>query len=89
MTAENTPEPHEMKKGIQPIDKVMIGLGLTDTAFVDKSKKKLSFRLVAKARKGRRLKHRNQTLIMRVLNECYPDKNFTFGDLFNYMGPKG
>jgi hypothetical protein len=86
---DQIPEPDEMKKGVQPIDQVMKNLGLTDTAFVDKSYKKLSFRLVAKARKGRRLKHRNQTLIMRVLNECYPDKNFTFEDLFNYVGPKG
>lgn len=86
---DQIPEPDEMKKGVQPIDQVMKNLGLTDTAFVDKSHKKLSFRLVAKARKGRRLKHRNQTLIMRVLNECYPDKNFNFEDLFNYVGPKG
>ena len=82
MTDSIIPEPNEMKKGVQPIDKVMTDLGLSDTAFVDKSYKKLSFRLVAKARKGRRLKHRNQTLIMRVLNECYPDKNFTVEDLF-------
>ena len=86
---EDMDEADEMKKGVQPIDQVLTALGLTDKGFVDISRKKLAFRMVAKARKGRRIKHRNQTLIMRVLNECYPDKNFTFEDLFNYVGPKG
>ena len=91
---ENVPEPGEMKeqdmqKGIQPLDKIMSDYAMTDTFLVDYSKGQLTFRNVAKARKGRRIKLRVQMKILEVLNACCREKKYRFEDLFNYEGPKG
>jgi hypothetical protein len=86
------PEPGEMKsqdmqKGVQPLDQVMKDLGLEDVHLVDISKKQLTFRNVAKARKGRQIKFRVQEKILSCLNACSPDKKFRHEDIFNYKGP--
>ncbi len=86
---ESASESDEINKGVQPLDKVMMDLGLTDANLVDKSRKKIVFRMVAKARKGRRIKLRHQMKILEVLNDLVMDKKFTFTDLFNYTGPRG
>ena len=65
---ESFPEPDEMDKGVQPLDKLMTELGLTDANLVDKSTNALTFRMVAKGRKGRRIKLRTQCKILRALN---------------------
>ena len=88
---KNSHEPGEMKnqdmdKGVQPLDKIMTDLGLTNAHLVDVSADQLTFRNVAKGRKGRRIKLRIQAKILRALNACSPQKKFRFEDLFNYQG---
>ncbi len=83
------PEPEEMEKGIQPLDKLMTDLGLTDANLVDRSTNQLTFRMVAKGRKGRRIKLRTQCKILRALNACSPEKQYSLEDLYNYKGPEG
>lgn len=82
-------KPGEMQKGVQPLDQIMTGLGLTNANLVDISTDQLTFRNVAKARKGRRIKFRIQTKVLRALNACSPEKKFRLEDLFNYEGLKG
>lgn len=77
-----------MNKGVQPLDKLMAELGLSNANLVDKSTEQLTFRMVAKGRKGRRIKLRIQSKILRALNACLPDKQFGLHDLFNYKGPE-
>lgn len=84
---ENVSQPNEMEKGIQPLDKLMTELGLTNANLVDISKDQLTFRMVAKGRKGRRIKLRIQSKILRALSACVPTKVFSLSDLFNYQGP--
>ncbi len=77
----------QMDEGVQPLDKVMKALMLSDTDLVDKSTDNLTFRMVLKARKGRRIKARTQLRVLRALNDCSPEKKFTHEDIFTYLGP--
>lgn len=82
-------DPEEMNLGVQPLDRIMRELLLQDEDLVNKSTDNLTFRMVAKGRKGRRIKARNQLRILRALNDCSPEKKFTHEDIFNYKGPAG
>ena len=86
---ENSPEPDEMDKGVQPLDRILRELLLKDEDLVNKSTDNLTFRMMAKGRKGRRIKARNQLRILRALNDCSPEKKFIHEDIFNYKGPAG
>ncbi len=77
---------NEMDKGVQPFDKIMTELGLSDADLVNKSTNNLTFRMVAKGRKGRRIKLRTQSKILTTLNACSSERKFSLEDLFNYMG---
>ncbi len=79
----------EMDMGVQPLDKIIRELMLTDTDLVNKTTDNLTFRMVAKGRKGRRIKARAQLRILRALNDCSPEKKFTLEDIFNYKGLAG
>jgi hypothetical protein len=79
----------EMDEGVQPLDKIMKQLMLTDADLVDRSTDNLTFKMMLKARKGRRLKARNQLRVLRALNDCCLEQKFTLEDIFTYKGPPG
>lgn len=79
----------EMDEGVQPLDKIMKQLMLENEDLVNKSTDNLTFRIMIKARKGRRLKARAQLRVLRALNDCSLEKKFTMEDIFTYVGPKG
>ncbi len=74
----------------QPIDSLMTELNLTNALLVDVSTEQLSFKMVQKARKGRRLSPNVQTKILNALKAVRPDLNkLRRRDLFRYdMDPK-
>lgn len=74
----------------QPIDAIMTKLDLTNALLVQVSTEQLSFKMVQKARKGRRLSPNVQTKILNALKAVRPDLNkLRRRDLFRYdMDPK-
>lgn len=79
-------EPNKM----QPLDDIMTKLNLTNALLVGVSTEQLSFKMVQKARKGRRLSPNVQTKILNALKAVRPDlNNLRRRDLFRYdMDPK-
>ncbi len=75
---------------MQPIDDIMTKLNLTNALLVGVSTEQLSFKMVQKARKGRRLSPNVQTKILNALKAVRPDlNNLRRRDLFRYdMDPK-
>lgn len=81
---ENNAEP--MDKGPQPLDQLLNALGLQNSDLVDKSAEQLTFKMLAKGRRGRRLTLNAQMKILRALNACQSEKQYVHSDLFNYQG---
>lgn len=68
----------------QPLDAVMSRLGLSNADLVRASTDQLSFKMVQKGRKGRRLSRNVQRKILKALAAVRPDAGLTLADLFNY-----
>ena len=82
----------ERNLGPQPIAKVMSELDLKPHQLVEASNEQLTHKMVARGRKGRRLKRKVQEKILQALNNYSaaqgPDTHrvYTLPDLFNYKG---
>ncbi|MBF0569461.1 MAG: hypothetical protein HQL18_01635 [Candidatus Omnitrophica bacterium] len=70
--------------GPQPIDGLMTRLGLSNADLVRASTLQLSFKVVQKARKGRRLTPNAQKKVLQAIRAVRPEQVFVIGDLFNY-----
>jgi hypothetical protein len=77
MTAEND-------LGVQPLDEVMTRLGLSNADLVKASTEQLSFKMMQKARKGRRLTPNIQRKIINALQKLPASQGLTLKDIFNY-----
>ena len=75
---------HTMDLGVQPIDELMTKIGLTNADLVNASAQMLTFKMVQKARKGRRLTLNIQQKILNAIRAAKPENNITLKDLFNY-----
>lgn len=72
--------------GIQPLDKILNELDLTNHDLVGSSTKQITHKMAHKGRKGRRLSRNVQTKILNALNACQNIKMFTLQDIFTYDG---
>jgi len=70
--------------GLQPLDAVMIRLGLTNADVVKASVRQLTFKMIQKGRKGRRLTPNIQHKILEAFHVLKPEEKFTLKDFFNY-----
>ena len=70
--------------GPQPLIKVMERLKVTSQDLVKASKVQLSFKMVAKGCKGRRLTTNAQQKILSAFHALHPEANVTMKQLFNY-----
>ena len=73
-----------MDCGAQPLDEILTRLGLANTDLVNASTGQLTYKVVQKGRKGRRLTRNAQIKILNALNAASPEEKFSVGDLFNY-----
>ncbi|MFA5362584.1 MAG: hypothetical protein WC335_04975 [Candidatus Omnitrophota bacterium] len=73
----------ERDLGEQPIAGIMAGLGLKANDLVSCSTEQVTFKMVARAAKGRRLTAHVQVKILNALNKS-AGKNYSLKDLFNY-----
>ena len=86
------PDPIERNLGPQPLDEIMQASALSNHDLVAASTDQLSHKMVARGRKGRRLKRKAQEKIMRALNAHVKAQSpetgrvYTLPDLFNYKG---
>lgn len=69
---------------IQPLDALMTKLGLTNAQLVNASTEQLSFKMVQKARRGRRLSPHIQEKVLTALLAVKPDLTLRRRDLFRY-----
>lgn len=77
-------EKKEMELGIQPLEKIMTDLKLSNHDLVAASTEQLSHKVVQKGRKGRRLTLNAQHKILNALNKLKPEAKLTLQKLFNY-----
>ncbi len=73
----------EMELGVQPLDKIMEELGLSNHDLVAVSTEGLTHKQVNKGRKGRRLTRNIQDKIVTALS-VVTSKSYARGDLFTY-----
>lgn len=66
-----------------PIDAVMTQRGISNAALVEASTKQLTFKMVQKARKGKRLTPNVQRKILSALQALDPAGKWTLKRLFN------
>lgn len=71
--------------GQQPLEQIMIELGLQNHDLVAASTEQLTHKMVQKGRKGRRLTRNIQEKILRALNKA-SGRTFLTNQLFNYRG---
>jgi hypothetical protein len=74
----------EKNLGTQPLDQILAGRGLKNSDLVDASTEQLTHKMVAKARKGRRLSPNVRLKVLNALNALEKDKPYRLSDLFNY-----
>ncbi|MCB9771045.1 MAG: hypothetical protein H6754_00615 [Candidatus Omnitrophica bacterium] len=74
----------ERDLGPQPLIEVMTRLEITSEALVKSSTAQLSFKMVSKGCKGRRLTLNGQYKILAALHALRPNEKLTLKDLFNY-----
>lgn len=74
----------ENNLGPQPVDDLMTRLGIANADLVKASTEQLTFKMVQKARKGRRLTTNAKNKILDAIQTLNPDQKFKFTDLFNY-----
>jgi hypothetical protein len=70
--------------GPQPLDGLMVRFGISNADLVGASTKQLNFKMVARARKGRRLTPNVQYKVLEALTALKADEKFALKDLFNY-----
>jgi hypothetical protein len=68
----------------QPLDEWMTKLGLVNADLVNASTEQLTFKMVQKGRKGRRLTPNVQAKILRALLTVKTDLKLKLRDLFRY-----
>ena len=73
----------ERNLGEQPIAGIMDELGLKAHDLVDVSTEHITHKMVARARKGRRLTPNVQAKVRNALNR-HAEKNYSLKDLFSY-----
>jgi hypothetical protein len=69
--------------GPQPIAKLMAELNLKPVDLVSNSNQQLTFKMVSRAVKGRRLTPRIQYKVLNALNKAVA-KTYQLNDIFNY-----
>jgi hypothetical protein len=69
--------------GPQPLDRILNELGLSNADLVRASKEQLSFKVVQKARKGRKLTPNLQGKVLRALLAAHPAGGWTVRQIFN------
>ncbi len=69
--------------GEQPIGKIMVAHGLEPHDLVENSTEQITYKMISRAVKGRRLTPNVQCKILGALNKA-AKKNYTLKDLFNY-----
>ena len=85
-------DPKELNLGPQPLDEIMQANDLSNHDLVAASTEQLSHKMVARGRKGRRLKRKAQEKILAALNAHVkalgPETHrvYDLADLFNYKG---
>ena len=70
--------------GPQPLEALMARLNLSNADLVHASTRQLTYKMVQKGRKGRRLTPNVQGKILSALKTLRPDDGLTLKDLFNY-----
>lgn len=80
---DKVPE-EKIENGIQPLDTLLNELKLKNSDLVEKSSEQLSHKVVAKARKGRRLTINAKHKILNALNTVQTQKIYKLKDIFNY-----
>lgn len=70
--------------GPQPLIGVMARLSVTNDALVGASTDQLTFKMVTKGCKGRKLTPNAQHKILAALHALHPQEKITLKDLFNY-----
>jgi len=73
-----------MDYGFQPLDEVMTRLGLSNADLVKASTQMLTFKMVNKGRKGKRLTPNIQQKILNAIRTAKPEEKIALNDLFNY-----
>ncbi len=72
----------------QPLDQIMTKLGLSNAQLVNASTEQLTFKMVQKGRRGRRLTPNVQEKILNALHAAHPELRLRRRDLFRYeMNP--
>ena len=74
----------ENNLGPQPIAKLMVELKLKPNDLVSNSSEQLTFKMVGKAVKGRRLTSHIQRKVLNALNKA-ADKQYQLKELFTYL----
>ncbi len=72
------------EKGTQPLDELMERLKVTNQDLVKTSSDQLTYKVVGKARKGKKLNEKMQLKVLHALQAVRPEMTFTLEDLFNY-----
>ncbi len=80
---EKTPE-EKIENGMQPLDALLTELNLKNSDLVEKSIEQLSHKVVAKARKGRKLTINAKHKVLNALNALQTQKIYKLKDIFNY-----
>ncbi len=80
---DKVPE-EKIENGTQPLDVILAELGIKNSDLVAKSSEQLSHKVVAKARKGRRLTINAKHKILNALNTVQTQKIYKLKDIFNY-----
>ncbi len=70
--------------GPQPLVEIMKKLGVTSHDLHQVSRDQLTYKMVAKGCKGRKLTLNVQKKILSALNTLHPEAHFTLKKLFNY-----
>lgn len=73
----------ERNLGEQPLVRIMVEIGLAPRELVEASTEQITHKMVARARKGRRLTLNVQYKILAALNHA-SGGNYTLDDIFNY-----
>jgi len=73
----------EYDLGEQPIAKIVAEHGLKPTDLVSNSSEQLTYKMIGKAVKGRRLTQKIQCKVLNALNKA-AGKQYQLKDLFNY-----
>jgi len=74
----------ENQLGVQPLDAVMTSLELTNADLVAASTEQLTFKMVQKSRKGRRITPNIQNKILHAIQNAKLGQHFRLADLFTY-----